>query len=90
MAYRARAVLAEKPATAPISRSRLIDACRRGQLPAELLEQADREHLVYDLWADGWTDVEIAQHTFMTTYTTGRIRDRLGVPAHPSTRGADA
>jgi hypothetical protein len=90
MAYRARTVLADRPGTAPISRARLIDACRRGHLPAEILDQTDREHLVYDLWAAGWTDLEIATHTRMTTYTTGRIRGHLGVAAHPSTKGAVA
>ena len=89
MAIYARAVLADRPDTAPLSRGRLIDACRRGELPAELLDTSEREHLIYDLWASGWADVEIAQHTRMTTYTTGRIRGRLGLAAHPtSAKGA--
>jgi hypothetical protein len=89
MAIYARTVTADRPDTAPLSRSRLTQACRRGELPAELLDPADRAHLIYDLWAAGWTDVEIATHTRLTTYTTGRIRERLGLAAHPtSTRGA--
>ncbi len=70
--------------------SRLRAACWRGDLPAEVLETGDRETLVHDLWSAGWTDVEIAIHTRMTTYTTGRIRARLGLAAHPSTKGAIA
>ena len=53
--------------------------CWRGELPAECLNPRDREHLVYELWLAGWTDVEIATHARMTTYTTARIRDRLGI-----------
>lgn len=78
-----------RPDTAPLARAKLIAACRRGDLPAELLEPADRERLVRWFWRLGWTDVEIATRTFMTTYTTGRIRARLGLAAHPSTKGAD-
>lgn len=78
-----------RPDTAPMARGRLIAACRRGELPADVLEPKDRERLVYDLWTAGWTDVEIATHTYMTTFTTGRIRERLGLAAHPSTKGAD-
>ncbi|WP_145926604.1 hypothetical protein [Amycolatopsis orientalis] len=78
-----------RPDTAPMARGRLLAACRRGDIPAEALAPADRDHLVYDLWAAGWSDVEIATHTYMSTYTTGRIRARLGLAAHPtSTRGA--
>jgi hypothetical protein len=90
MTYTPRAVLVPRPDIGKtVERVRLIDACRRGTQPAELLDPAQREHLVYDLWCDGWTDVEIATHTRMTTYTTGRIRDRLGLAAHPtSKRGA--
>ncbi|MEV6879694.1 hypothetical protein [Amycolatopsis sp. NPDC051128] len=78
-----------RPDTAPLARARLIAACRRGDEPAELLSAADRARLVRWFWRLGWTDVEIAQHTSMTTYTTGRIRARLGLAAHPtSTKGA--
>lgn len=53
--------------------------CWAGEAPAEELDTADREQLVTELWAAGWTDVEIAVHTRMSTYTTGRIRDRISV-----------
>lgn len=56
-----------RPDIAPMARGRLMAACRRGELPAEALDTADREHLVYDFWAGGWSDVEIATHTRMTT-----------------------
>ena len=78
------------PATAPISRARLQIECWKGELPAEVLTTVEREHLVYELWLDGWTDVEIATHTRMTTYTTGRIRARLGLAAHPARERAIA
>lgn len=86
MTYTPRAVLASRPDT---SDPALIDACRRGHEPAEALTPSEREHLIYDLWAAGWTDLETAVHTRLTTYTAGRIRARLGLAAHPtSTRGA--
>jgi hypothetical protein len=50
-----------------------------GDLPAEALRPLDRQALVLILHQRGWTDVEIAAHTRMTTYTTGRIRARLGL-----------
>ncbi|MFD5245046.1 hypothetical protein ACFWIW_10905 [Amycolatopsis sp. NPDC058340] len=78
-----------RPDTAPISHANVQLACWKGELPAEILATHERDHLVYELWLDGWTDVEIATHTHMTTYTTGRIRARLGLAAHPtSTKGA--
>ncbi|MEV6897489.1 hypothetical protein [Amycolatopsis sp. NPDC051372] len=86
MGYRVhgRTVPAEPPGVAPISYRKLLAACWSGDLPAEQLEPVDRETLVYDLWSAGWTDVEIATHTRLTTYTTARIRDRLGlVPRLP-------
>ncbi len=51
----------------------------RGDLPAEALSTRGREELVYELHARAWTDSEIAAHTRMSTYTTARIRDRLGL-----------
>jgi hypothetical protein len=80
----------QPPCTAPISRARLYRECLTGQLPADYLPTAEREHLIYELWSCGWTDVEIATHARLTTYTTGRIRGRLGLAAHPSTKGAVA
>lgn len=59
-------------------------ACLEGREPAEALPTQDREDLVYHLVHDqGWTDVRIAQHTRMTTATTARIRERIGLtPNH--------
>lgn len=87
MVYTPRAVLASRPET---SDPALVDACRRGTEPAELLTTAEREHLIYDLWAARWTDLEVAAHTRLTTYTAARIRSRIGLQAHPSTKGAVA
>ncbi|WP_139794831.1 hypothetical protein [Saccharomonospora piscinae] len=60
---------------------RLYEACKAGRTPAEALDAGDREDLVAELWQAGMTDVEIATHTRMTTYTTARIRGRLGLRA---------
>lgn len=53
-----------------------------GELPAEALPTGERERLVGELHALGWSDDEIADHTRQTTYTTARIRARLGLRAH--------
>lgn len=53
--------------------------CCAGQLPAEALSQRDREDLIAELVDHGWTDTDIAAHTRLSTYTTGRIRSRLGL-----------
>lgn len=74
-----------RPHTSPRRRRALLSACWAGHQPAELLDTADREHLIHDLWSLGWTDVEIAAHTHTTTYTTGRIRDRLGLAPNAAT-----
>lgn len=74
-----------RPHTSPIVVEQLRAACWRGDEPAEALAPVDPgavEHLVYDLWVQGWTDVEIATHTRMTSYTTARIRARLGLAPH--------
>jgi hypothetical protein len=55
----------------------LWQLCLNGREPAESLPTTSREHLVRLLHQDGWTDVEIADWTRMTTYTTWRIRTRL-------------
>lgn len=65
------------PDTAPVGRARLRAACWRGQEPAERLDPADRDELVSELLAAGWTVAEIAAHTQMTTYTAARIVERL-------------
>lgn len=79
-----------RPDISPIARQRLYAACWRGDQPAEVLDTADREHLLYDLWRQGWTDAEIATHTRMTTYTAERIRTRLGLRANRARKGAAA
>lgn len=76
-----------RPDITPMSRARLRAACWRGELPAEVLDPAEREQLVCDLWGAGWTDAEIATHTCMTTYTAARIRERLGLRVRPSKEG---
>lgn len=60
----------------------LWQACCTGREPAESLDPRDREDLVAALVQRGWTDVQIAVLTRMTTYTTARIRERLGLPAN--------
>jgi hypothetical protein len=60
----------------------LWKACCAGREPAEALDTRDREDLVAALVFRGWTDVEIAVLTRMSTYTTARIRSRLGLPAN--------
>jgi len=74
----------------PDTRAQLQIACWLGELPAEALTTVEREYLLFDLWSEGWTDVEIACHTRMTLYTTGRIRARLGLAAHPARERATA
>jgi hypothetical protein len=62
-------------------------------MPIEALaavDPAQRDALLTELWKLGWADVEIATHTRMTTYTTGRIRQRLGLAAHRDTGRAVA
>ncbi|WP_409186450.1 hypothetical protein F9C11_20365 [Amycolatopsis sp. VS8301801F10] len=86
MGYRVdgRPVPGQPPCVEPITYTRVLSACWRGDLPAEQLSPVDRETLIYDLWFAGWTDVEIATHTSLTTYTTARIRDRLGLAPRPA------
>jgi hypothetical protein len=52
-------------------------ACLEGREPAEALPTLSRQHLVGLLAARGWSVVEIAAWTRMTTYTTGRILERV-------------
>lgn len=63
----------------PIVDKWLYLACLRGREPAEVLLPRDRERLVRRLHMAGWSDVEIATHCRMSTYTTVRIRARLGL-----------
>lgn len=60
----------------------------RGDEPAEALVPADRELLVRTLVEWGWRDVRIAELTRMTTYTTCRIRERIGLAANQPARSA--
>lgn len=81
----------DRPETAPIALTRLLNQCRAGELPAEVLPPDARAQLVAELHRRGWTDTEIATHTRMTTYTTARIRDALLLPSNrPATEGTDA
>lgn len=65
----------------------LYALCRAGREPAESLSQPDRHRLVAELHARGWTDARIAEHCRMTSYTTVRIREHLGLsPNRPATR----
>jgi hypothetical protein len=64
-------------ATPPRSGTLLWTACCAGREPAESLDPRDREDLVADLVAAGWSLHEIAVHTRMSTYTTGRIAARV-------------
>lgn len=67
------------PDTSPVRRRALYRACVAGQAPAEALPADLRARLVAELVHHGWTDVQIAAHTRMTTYTTARIRDSIGL-----------
>lgn len=67
---------------------RLYNAAREGREPAEILDQAERWALVRELHAAGWDDGRIAVHTRMSTYTTVRIRDGLGLVCHSDAQPA--
>lgn len=67
------------PDATPRSDLALWRDCCAGVEPAEALHTRDREDLVAGLVERGWTDQQIATHTRMTTYTTARIRERLGL-----------
>lgn len=67
---------------------RLFRACLAGDLPAEELPTDLREQLVTYLHQQGWTDLEIAIHCRMSTYTTGRIRSRIGLRSNDTQKGA--
>lgn len=78
--------LPPRPDTRPVARAALAARCRRGDEPAEALLAAGmrdtHDRLIRELWAAGWTDVEIAAHTRHTTYTVDRIRRRLDLTAN--------
>ncbi len=60
---------------------RVWKRCWEGTEPAEALPTRDREDLVWQMHELGWSDVQIAEHTRMSLYTTARIRNRLGLSA---------
>lgn len=72
----------------PSTNRRLWQGCVSGQIPAERLPTDDRERLVRLLHRRGWTDSQIGQHCSMTTYTTARIRSRLGLGPNEAQKGA--
>lgn len=79
------------PMSAARSGALLWAACCAGREPAESLDARDREDLVADLVGRGWTDREVAVLTRMSSYTTARIRARLGlavVMGEPAIRSA--
>lgn len=72
----------EQPTQLPFARRgerELYRQAKSGLLPAEALPTHLRWRLVTDLHHDGWTDVEIAEWTAMSTYTTCRIREAMGL-----------
>jgi hypothetical protein len=60
---------------------------RAGVLPAEALPGVMRWQLVAELHREGWTDAQIASHTSMTEYTTGRIRAGMNLKANRGVNG---
>lgn len=70
-----------QPVSAARSGQVLWRACCAGREPAESLDPRDREDLVAGLVERGWSDVDIAVLTRMSTYTTARIRHRIGLRA---------
>lgn len=66
-----------RPMSAARSGQLLWAACCAGREPAESLDTHDREDLVAALADRGWSDVDIAVLTHMSTYTTARIRERV-------------
>lgn len=72
----------EPPSGRPRTRQQLYDACWRGEEPAESLDTEDRDLLVHELFTQNWTVIQIAYHCRMSTYTTGRIWERLGLAPH--------
>jgi hypothetical protein len=57
---------------------------KNGLLPAEALPTRARGQLVVELHGEGFTDVQIAERTRMTTYTASRIRAALGLDPNRS------
>lgn len=72
---------------APLTNPDLYRRCLDGHEPAESLPTLDRRRLVLTLHNRGWTDVQIAVHTRMTTYTTARIRSLIGLKPNETWKG---
>ncbi len=72
---------------APLTNPTLYRRCLDGHEPAESLSSYDRQRLLLTLHNRGWTDVQIAEHTRMTTYTTGRIRSLIGLRPNRAWKG---
>ncbi|MCK2242336.1 MULTISPECIES: hypothetical protein [unclassified Crossiella] len=68
-----------RPARADLTAAR---HCIAGRLVAEELTPVQRELVVSVLHARGYPDARIAAVTRMSSYTTGRIRLRLGLTPH--------
>jgi len=71
----------------PVTNQTLYRKCLDGHEPAESLPTLERQRLLLVFHNRGWTDIEIAIHTRMTTYTTARIRTRLGLDANEAWTG---
>lgn len=76
----------ETPQGGPVSSMTAVEACLRGERPAEALTRQERYEVVRRLHAQGLTDAQIAERTRLQTYTTSRIRGGLGLPANRVTR----
>lgn len=70
------------PAPRDFTEEALIHMAMEGLLIAEELPTKARERLFAELHFLGWTDLQMAEHTRTTPYTTARIRDRLGLVAN--------
>jgi hypothetical protein len=79
------------PAPRAYGEEQQIRMAMQGLLVAEELPTKARERLFTELHSLGWTDMEMAEHTRTTPYTTARIRDRLGLrPNRPRAEGMTA
>lgn len=63
-------------------------AALAGREVAEALTAPDRARLVRELHGRGWTDVQVATLTRMSTFTVAEIRVRLGLAANATTEAA--
>lgn len=62
-------------------------AARLGTEPAEALTTSDRARLVSELHTRGWEDRRIAALTRISTYTTARIREQIGLAPRAASNG---